>query len=415
MSTFNGEEIRRLLDRAGTIIKKYQAISHETGGDFNIFEIADISTKEVVVCRILAELLSPAGRHGQGGAYLELFLKDCLEDHLKRSFSRDETDKAMVNRESNTGENRRMDLTIEVGGFIIPIEAKIYAGDLASQCSDYYHYARQRFGDEAKIVYLTRDGSVPSVDSAGEVKEEDIILLSFSKNIISWLEKCLALPDTIRKAPIREIIIQFISAIKSFTNQLEDKPMNDMKKILSETEQNMRNAFAIADTLKACEDEMRKKFFDAFCEKFSQIEHPIKITQHGEYDVHELQWPGVSYKVNHEVEDGIFLRFYLQVDGNHGPLYAGFQYIENEKVENNNLNRMRDLIKYFTGISESDSKKWAIFQEHIYFDDEGIYLMRVRRSDNNFFKLFDPDKFDKIIGKTVKQVNTMFGRLNLNP
>lgn len=413
MSEFNYEEIGRLLGSTGSIIEKYKIISHETGGDFNIFEIADISTKEVVVCRVLAELLSPVGRHGQYGAYLDLFIQECLIGRLKRSFSRDEIDKATVSRESSTDENRRIDITIEVGDCFIPIEAKINAIDSASQCNDYFDYARQRYGNEAKIVFLTKDGRIPSEESAGGVKEDDIILLSFSRHILNWLEKCLMLPETIRKAPIREIIIQFISAIKRFTNQLEDKPMKEIKDLLSESERNMQNAYAIVDTLAACEKEMRKKFFDAFCEKFNQIEHPVEITQHKNYDEHEDKWPGVSYIVNHAVDDGLFLRFYLEADSYHSTLYAGFGFIKDGIPDYDNLDKMRILTKYFTGIEESDSKKWAIFQEDIFFENEGIYLLRTRSGDNNYFKLFDPDKFVEVIDKTVQQVNTMFSRIKL--
>ena|GEM_PF-4789638 len=78
MIDFNRDSVVHLLSKAGSIIEKYEAISRETGGNFNIFEIAGISTKETTICRVLHELLSPAGRHGQSGAYLEIFLQDCL-------------------------------------------------------------------------------------------------------------------------------------------------------------------------------------------------------------------------------------------------------------------------------------------------------------------------------------------------
>ena len=42
----------RLLDRVGSILEKYDTIARETGGSFNIFEIADISTKETAICRV---------------------------------------------------------------------------------------------------------------------------------------------------------------------------------------------------------------------------------------------------------------------------------------------------------------------------------------------------------------------------
>ena len=257
MAEFEREPITRLLDKAGSIIDKYETISRETGGDFNIFEIADISTKETTVCRVLAELLSPLGHHGQKGDYLEIFLRY----YLRYNFAKAEIEKARVTREY-PADGRRIDIVIEVGGRFIPIEVKIYAGEGIDQCYDYFNYAKRMDG-KARVVYLTLYGHLPSEYSAKDLSDNKILPLSFAYDVLGWLEKCLALPETIRKAPIREILIQLVSAIKNLTNQMEDRPMTDMVALLSESPQNMRNAEAIAISRNECKAEMTTRLFRA--------------------------------------------------------------------------------------------------------------------------------------------------------
>jgi len=255
-------DINILLRDAGNIIEKYEMLSRETGNTFNIFEIAGVSTKETMVCRVLAELLNPDGRHGQGYEYLNQFLSDCLGLHL----SDQELRGAKVYREY-PAQGRRIDIVINVGSRFIPIEVKIYADDGDDQCYDYYQFAMSR-DSKTKVVYLTPFGEKPPDKSARELSYDAVLPISFANDIKNWLEKCLALPETIRKTPVREILLQFLSTIRGFTNQLEDKPMNEMIKLLTSSEQNMRKAIAIADTLEACEKEVVHKFFSAFQEKF---------------------------------------------------------------------------------------------------------------------------------------------------
>jgi hypothetical protein len=121
VTDFDEKMVVKLLSDAGGVIKKHEAIARETGSSFNVFEVANIGENEVVVCRVLTELLSPKGSHAQGGVYLELFLHDCLN----QEFSKDEIKNARVSSEYSTDENRRIDIVIEIGGRFIPIEVKI--------------------------------------------------------------------------------------------------------------------------------------------------------------------------------------------------------------------------------------------------------------------------------------------------
>ena len=41
--------------------------------DYNIFSVLQIQSKEVLICRMIADLLNPRGQHGAGAEYLKIF------------------------------------------------------------------------------------------------------------------------------------------------------------------------------------------------------------------------------------------------------------------------------------------------------------------------------------------------------
>ncbi|NLB80701.1 MAG: PD-(D/E)XK nuclease family protein, partial [Clostridiaceae bacterium] len=55
--------VSSLLSLMDAISQKHALLAEETGQDFNIFKITDIASKEVLMCRVLYELLSPKGCH----------------------------------------------------------------------------------------------------------------------------------------------------------------------------------------------------------------------------------------------------------------------------------------------------------------------------------------------------------------
>jgi hypothetical protein len=62
-----------LLQHAVDTVKQYDEIYRRTGAKYNIFEIARIGEKEVIMCRVIADLLNPMGLHYKGSPYLKLF------------------------------------------------------------------------------------------------------------------------------------------------------------------------------------------------------------------------------------------------------------------------------------------------------------------------------------------------------
>jgi len=396
--------IELLLSKAGSIIEKYETISCETGANFNIFEIADISAKETTVCRVLTELLSPTGHHGQKGAYLEVFLRNIL----KLEFDKETIENARVHREY-PADKRRIDIVIEIGNRFIPIEVKIYAGEGVDQCYDYLKFANKKDKD-TKVVYLTLDGHAPSEYSAKNLSEDDVLPVSFATDILNWLEKCIALPDTIRKAPIREILIQFISTIKRLTNQMEDKPKMDMIQLLSKSSENMRNAEAIHNTFISCRAEIIKKLYTDI-EKKLEKEMNLKVAKAISHDyaaneylrTNEFKYPGLNYIVGCYQDMDIVFRFEIA-----HKLYIGFNLAKNnERINDSKIINSDGFIELFNGV-EKGKDSWWVGWDYIRFDNDEINF---KHFNDNYFKLFDSDTFDKIVQSSLEQAKATLSKL----
>ena len=224
MASTEAEKAIAFLDEVKPIIKDIHAKEEEKrarGENFNVFSILGIETREFYICKMLGALLSPQGAHEAG----EIFLEKFLEDVLNESAIGAET--SIVRCEDATKKRRRIDLTIEIDGKIIPIEAKIHAGDQEHQLADYFEEIKNRKGACAYICYLTKDGRKPSRNSMTStsgntiLKETQIKRLSWKDDIVPWLEDCVALETVQRKTMVQANIWQLINTIRGWDNAME--------------------------------------------------------------------------------------------------------------------------------------------------------------------------------------------------
>lgn len=128
---------------------------------FSVFTY--FSENEMALSRIFADLLNPAGAHGQGTCFLELFLNGLDIHHRPTDMSR-----CHVTLEQMTVGGRRVDIVLEFSGetpFVIGIENKPWAMDGDRQVSDYIdHFERIRPGNWA-LIYLSGHGGPPGESS----------------------------------------------------------------------------------------------------------------------------------------------------------------------------------------------------------------------------------------------------------
>ena len=408
------EEI--MLRQAAAISEKYELLRKETGSYFNIFEIADIATKEVKICRVIYELLSPLGCHYQGSVYLKLFMETVLGIE---NVDEDELHSAKVFRERIIDEKRRIDLLIETNKRMIPIEVKIYAKEQSDQCYDYYEYVL-KFNKiiTPQLFYLTRFGNEPS--SAGGLTCSDdthsssnIICISFAQDILRWLELCLKETETLKLAPIREVLLQLMLTIRRFTGQMEDREMKELISLLRTSSTFMHGADKMQGAIPEAKKELMMDLFDAIAGKvkdeIGENEQNKSLWYYkdcidGYYKYDKSTWPGINYFYKHheasksdiwvriEIDHKMFVGYANTLDGKHTPNVVG------EDLTKSLVQKTTD------GVSGGD-KSWWIAWKYITLD----YPESPDFKNHNeaFYALFDKEYFEKYTGECAKAIVAM--------
>ena len=237
-------------------IKEQRKEKFERGESFNIFNDLGFMSDEVHLhSMFLANLLNPKGSHGQRGKFLEAFLKMLQKSFPALSADSLELDTAIASVEvekyigrQTDSEGGRIDVYLSDGKHSIIIENKIYAGDQRHQMLRYWNYGMSQKGSDTEksfvLIYLTLDGCSPSKESLGEdLKENDIVCLSYKSDIRGWLDRCVELAS--RTPLVRETINQYISTIDILTNNV----MEDNKELLDilSKEENLDAIYDIAN------------------------------------------------------------------------------------------------------------------------------------------------------------------------
>lgn len=243
--------IQNLLSQVSIIFKKYEEIAKVTGENYNIFKILGLTSNEVRThSAFIANLLDSKGSHDCGNKFLLEFLKIINPDDSTYF----DTNKYVVKIEffigpinSTYDEGGRIDIVIEDDkNKRIIIENKIFASDQYRQLTRYFNYDKN-----AKLIYLTLDGSEPSKESIVGIpanKVVSIVNLSYKTNIKNWLENCKR--NAVNLPLLRETITQYINLIDHLTNQSTNINMSlDIKKIIAISSENFIAASMIANEM----------------------------------------------------------------------------------------------------------------------------------------------------------------------
>ena len=305
MASTEAEKAIAFLDEVKPIIKDIHAKEEEKrarGENFNVFSILGIETREFYICKMLGALLTPQGAHEAGEIFLEKFLEDVLNENAIGA------ETSIVRCEDATKERRRIDLTIEIDGKIIPIEAKIHAGDQEHQLADYFEEIKNRKGACAYICYLTKDGRKPSRNSmtstSGNItlKETQIRQLSWKDDIVPWLENCVALEKVQGKIIVQANIWQLIDTIRGWDNTMESQLMDFVK-----SDDDMDTAFYIWQRVSAARNALWERFIKEFESQMKGVHTLERIP-----DPKENKWPAYWFekpeKVNGDYGIGLVLK-----------------------------------------------------------------------------------------------------------
>ena len=223
--------VNELCNTIVKIDKNVNEKRRKTPGTMNIAEIMNRHRLENQHSNILSFLIDPDEKHNHieyGESFLFLLKEKGLKIKGSKVFS--------VTREDSTDEYRRMDLLIETNTDFIIIENKIGAGDQQNQINDCVSFLERKTNapDKIFIVYLTLFGDEPSkksisMEMLNELKKsKKFISLSYSDDIISWLEKLqVSKEETILQSGIN----QYIDVVKGITHKR--KEIFNMKQAVS--------------------------------------------------------------------------------------------------------------------------------------------------------------------------------------
>ena len=414
-------QIRILLKKISAVSDEYDSNYRKTGRYFNIFDIANISSNEITICRIIHELLNPKGSHSQGDAYLRLFV-DILKLKVPAfEFNDEEYHTVSVRREECIPENRnrRIDLVIETETSYIPIEVKIYAGDQNEQCKDYYKKAKSTNNKKATMFYLTLYGSPPSPESIGDLNADDINLIkpiSFRNEILNWLEKCLEHHETIKIASIREVLLQLIAVVRRLTNQLEEGLLMEITEILKESRKNMKAAIEIEKGLIESKKTMINRVFKSISEKIESeglfpesarqknnkydYENKDSTPVDNYYNQKKSTYPGISYKCKRLEKPGVELWFRIEIADR---FFGGFCTPSKNGESEEQLLEEEDLKEVLTDFTIKPNSWWVFW--HYLPDDNSA--PDFKECKEKYLDLFDPKKFDDFIEKSMEKIRKM--------
>lgn len=395
--------INELLNEVKQIQQKYEEQSRCTGACFNIFSIAHIEHDEITICRVLKELIDPKGSHYQGAVYLRLFLKHVLK--LDEALYADvNLDKTVVEREKLIAGNRRIDIFIEIPGRIsIPIEVKLYAGDQDAQCSDYYRYAKY-FDGEPVMYYLTLDGHRPSPASMGNLPAKSVRTISFGSEILDWLSECLRAPETIRLAPIREIIMQLMDTLRKLTNQMEDKMETEIINLLLQSKENMKNADLIAEAAGKASQKILDQYFREISkrieEKYPWLEKSFELD---DFEEEEYAPTGIWYRAKHLADGKHSIALNVTYDQ---WIYAGFDVLDSDdnQIQYTKHFSQEELV----GGNWKKNEYWPAWK---YICEDKNSRPNFNYHNEAFYELLETDSFEKFVDETMRVVDELMESL----
>ena len=258
-----------LLQAIKQINRKYEEIERVTGSNFNILSLSKFDTKEELHSNIIANLLSYSEE------FLRLFLKQIGLGNQKEKF--------IINREHYIDENgRRIDIVLESKELIIGIEVKVYSGDRDNQLNDYYKYLKDK-NKNFELFYLTLFGVEADKSSADDSIEYTTI--SFSYDIINWLESCTK--EVVEIANVREGLILYKNLLLKLTKQNRQKE-SEMIELIKSSE----DIKAMNEIYNEYSKVWANKEYDFWVDVFDKVAKNISESwEDGDIDIYNI-WIG---------------------------------------------------------------------------------------------------------------------------
>lgn len=184
-----------------------RSIARKHAPDFNVFEF--LRADEIGLSGVICWMLDPAASHGQGDTFLRAF---CELLGVRHEFA---TDCVIAETEFAThaiaARQRRIDIHIGCGDFILAIENKPYADWQPRQVADYLDHLDQVAPGRHCLVLLKGErGAMPaeqlSEPRAAELAARGRLIDSDYNALERWVRSCERLCDAAR---VRTVLVEF--------------------------------------------------------------------------------------------------------------------------------------------------------------------------------------------------------------
>lgn len=206
MDDVQTKQVLRLLRTASG---RQKSASGETAV-FNLLSALHIERYETQThSQIIFFLLNSTDCSNRPNTFLNLFLQILK---IPQAFLVEQWN--VYREKSFDGGSSRIDFVIESQSFCAIIEMKIDAGDGDNQLARYASFGRSK-RKKYCVYYLTLDGHEPEEQSVRGVDKDRLVCISFEKEIVSWIQKCMC---TVKKGGYKySFLKQYLGAIKHIT------------------------------------------------------------------------------------------------------------------------------------------------------------------------------------------------------
>lgn len=326
VDAIDGTHVRRLLDRV-TERRRYQArVRSEQAADFDFFTAVTERHNEKAHSRMLAALLDPRGRHGQGGLFLELFLREIgLHDAVDGAAADAYTVELEHHIPAGPGgvtQDRYADVLIEGPDDVVVIENKVQAGEGKGQIPDYCRWLGNRGKSRRVLVFLTPTGrppeEVPPDDcrSAVELKCMGYAVASGEKSaalrdkslqermdspdggsactdLSAWLTHCLS--EIPLLPPVREVVAQYRKVVARIGGRdMTSEERDAIASVACEDSQAFAAALAVTDTMRSARAKVQGRFWSDLVNRLQLDFSTVKTKANSEKEIERYLTPYVS-------------------------------------------------------------------------------------------------------------------------
>lgn len=380
-----------LINQCKSVVSHQRELQQATGMNFNLFQMLGLGHYEVSThSRLLADLLSPNGTHGQGAQFLNLFIdaiKSKCPPKKQEYLEQFDAQSATVQTEVYLGprtdsEGGRLDLLITDGqGIQIGIENKIYAREQSSWVCRY----RKALHSNAPLLYLTLQGEAPN--EMFSATQEDVVCVSYHTDLRDWITTCRKEAATV--PIVRESLTQYLQVIRHLTYQSSNTRMKDeIVSALIQSPETLEAYWALRDS----ESDLRKEAVRRLVER-------IHKEVEAEFDtISEPDCSGKArdgYKLHNAFLNNHNLYAVIAFDhANYQKCFFGFETNDGSNVaasSNPAVEHIQAAFKSEFGnyITNGPWPAWKYWEEQMYWNDNVIktILFIGRQFDDNLLSL----------------------------